>query len=87
MVEETDKGVLYVHMLIGTAGLIMIFIGIVKANETMSSTAYAFTLFGFPLTMIYMNHLEKEAGIPEKVLWIKSILSILVIVIFFIYFF
>ncbi|WOV83644.1 hypothetical protein PGH26_12240 [Sporosarcina jeotgali] len=85
--EETDKDVLYVNMLVGTAGPLMIFWGIVKANEAMGSTAYGFTLFGFTLVMIYINYLEKKAGIPKKALWIKSILSILTVAIFLIYYF
>ncbi len=86
MLEETDRDVLYVNLLIGTAGPLIIFLGILKANDAMGSTAFGFTLFGFTLLMIYINYLEKKAGIPKKALWIKSILSILTVAIFFKYY-
>lgn len=64
--EENDKGILYFNMSIGTLGLIIIAIGLLKFYEIVGGTGSSFVLLGFPLTMIYLNYLEGKAGISKK---------------------
>lgn len=85
--EENDKGILYINMLIGTLGLIIIGVGLLKYNETVGGTGSSFALLGFPLTMIYLHYLEGKAGISKKILWIRSIIAILLLTIMYIFFF
>jgi len=82
--EENDNGTLYFNMSIGTLGLLIILVGLFKYVETVGGNA-SFTLLGFPLTMIYLNYLEKKAGISKKILWIKSILAISLLFIIYIF--
>ncbi|MBO0589533.1 MULTISPECIES: hypothetical protein [unclassified Sporosarcina] len=84
--EENDKGILYINMFIGTLGLIIIIVGLLKYYETVGGIGSSFALLGFPLTMIYMNYLEGKAGISKKILWIKSIIAIFLLFIISIYF-
>ncbi|WP_391122465.1 hypothetical protein [Psychrobacillus sp. L3] len=84
--EENNKGILYLHMFIGTLGLIIIAVGLLKYYETVGGTGSSFALIGFPLTMIYMNYLEGKAGISKKILWIQSIIAIFSLFIIYIYF-
>lgn len=73
-------------MSIGTLGFIIIGVGLLKYNETVGGTGSSFALLGFPLTMIYLNYLEGKAGISKKILWIKSIISIFLLFIIYIFF-
>jgi len=83
--EENDRGTLYLNMSIGTLGLIIIVVGLLKYVETVGGTGSSFALLGFPLTMIYLNYLEGKAGISKKILWIKSIIAISLLLIIYIF--
>ncbi|KQL34439.1 hypothetical protein [Psychrobacillus sp. FJAT-21963] len=65
--EENNKGILYLNMSIGTLGLILIVVGLLKYYETVGGMGSAFALLGFPVTMIYLNYLEGKAGISKKI--------------------
>ena len=84
--EDNEKGILYINMIIGTLGLIMVGTGLLKYYDTVGGMA-SYALLGFPLTMIYLHYLEGKAGISKKILWIRSILAILLLIIISIIFF
>ncbi|NME06706.1 hypothetical protein [Psychrobacillus sp. BL-248-WT-3] len=84
--EEKDRGTLYFNMAIGTLGLLVILVGLLKYVETVGGNA-SFALVGFPLTMIYLNYLEGKAGISKKILWIKSFIAISLLIIIYIFIF
>ncbi|WP_391206393.1 hypothetical protein [Psychrobacillus sp. L4] len=80
--EKNDNGILYLNMSIGTIGLNLLVFGFLMYVKTNNGDMNSFIVFmGFPLTMIYLNYLEAKAGINKKVLWIRSILSILMLLI------
>ncbi|WP_332633924.1 hypothetical protein [Halalkalibacter flavus] len=74
--EKNDKGILYINLVIGTVGPILIVLGILKYFEAVGGTGYLTPFIGFAVTMIYLNYLEEKAGIIKKIIWIKSIISI-----------
>ena len=84
--EDSDKGILFINMFIGTLGLIIIGTGLLKYYETVGGTA-SFALLGFPLTMIYLHYLESKAGLSKKILWIRSIIAILLLILIYNFFF
>lgn len=84
--EESDKDNLFINMFIGTLGLIIIGVGLLKYNATVASTGSAFALLGYPLTMIYFHYLEGKAGISKKILWLRSTIAILLLITIFIFF-
>ena len=84
--ENNEKGILYINMIIGTLGLIIVGTGLLKHYETVGGMA-SYALLGFPLTMIYLHYLEGKAGISNKILWIRSILAILVLIMIYSIFF
>ncbi|WP_432360634.1 hypothetical protein [Sporosarcina sp. UB5] len=83
---ENDKGILLINMIIGTLGLIIIGIGLLKYYESVGGTAF-YALSGFPLLMIYLHYLEGKARLSNKILWIRFIIVSLVLVIVYILFF
>ena len=83
MVLKENKQALYFNMILGTIGTILIALAamryLVKEN---GSIGYAFILFGFILTIGYINYLEKRAGISKKLTWIRAIISLIIIISF-----
>ena len=63
--EDNEKGIFYIYMIIGTLGLIFVGTGLLKYYETVGGMA-SYALLGFPLTMIYIHYLEGKAGISKK---------------------
>lgn len=84
--EKNEKGILYVQIFIGTVGLIIIGVGLLKYYETVGGKA-VFTLLGYPLLMMYLHYLEGKAGISNRLLWIRSILAILLLFLIYVFFF
>ena len=77
-------------MFLGTFGNVLIAIAtmkyLVKDHDTLG---YGLALFGFVLTVTYINELERKAGISKKFIWIKSSiisLSLIVSALYFFYF-
>lgn len=85
--EENDKGILYIHMFIGELGMIILIIGLLKYMYVVGGIGPSFTLLGFPLTMFYLNYLEGKAGISKKILWIKSTISIIALLLIMYFYF
>ncbi|MCG7344677.1 hypothetical protein MHZ92_11050 [Sporosarcina sp. ACRSL] len=83
--EENEKGILYVQMFIGTLGLIIVGVGLLKYYETVGSVG-VLALLGYPLTMMYLHYLEGKAGISNRLLWIRSILAILLLILIYVFF-
>lgn len=80
--ENNDKGILYLNMSIGTIGLNLLIFGFLMYVKTNSDDMNYIVFMGFPLTMMYLNYLEAKAGINKKALWIRFILSSLMLLIF-----
>ncbi|MBB4826673.1 hypothetical protein HNO89_003954 [Sporosarcina luteola] len=85
--KDHDNGVLYVNMFLGTAGLLIMGIGLLKFYQMVGGIGASFALVGFPLTMIYLHHLEEKAGISKKVLQIRSFITIILVIIIYFFFF
>ena len=85
--EKNKKGILYLHMFIGTVGLLLIGVGLLKFIETVGGLAPFYGLFGFSLTMIYLHYLEEKAGISKKIGWIRFIVVVLLLVLIYIFYF
>ena len=89
MVLKENKQALYFNMILGTIGTILIILAamryLIKENDYIG---YAFILFGFLLTISYINYLEKRAGISKKLTWIRVIVSMILFLSFsyFLYF-
>lgn len=87
---EENKSRLYFSMVLGTFGNILIAIAtmkyLVKEHDILG---YGLALFGFVLTITYISDLEKKAGISKKLIWFKSSiisLSLIVSAFYFFYF-
>lgn len=76
-------------MILGTIGTLLIALAamryLVKENDNLG---YPIILFGFILTMGYINYLEKRAEISKKLTWIRVIVCIILFISFsyFLYF-
>lgn len=78
--EETNKFALYFYAYTGALGLVLLIVTIIKYYETVEfSSSYLLPFFGFILTFSYINYLEGRAGISKKIIWIKSISSIIML--------
>lgn len=65
-------------MVIGSIGMIMIGLGFVSYFTLIYDIqGYFLSVVGYALVNNYIYTLEKKAGISKKLIWIKSILSIL----------
>ena len=83
MVLKENKQALYFNMILGTIGTILIALAAMRyLVEENGSIGYAFILFGFILTIGYINYLEKRAGISKKLTWIRAIISLIIIISF-----
>lgn len=78
--EEDNKFTLYFHTFVGALGLILLTVTIIKYYETIEvSSGYLLPFFGFIFTFSYINYLENKAGVSKKVIWIRSISSIVIL--------
>ncbi len=78
LILKEDKRILYFNMVLGTIGTILIILAairyLIKEND---NTGYALIIFGFILTIGYINYLENKAGISKKLTWIRVIISLI----------
>ncbi|WP_454190909.1 hypothetical protein [Paenibacillus sp. Marseille-Q7038] len=77
-----DKGVIYFNVVLGTIGIILVGLGTFRyqlLNEDIEGQIISY--IGFILTIAYINYLEQKAGISKKVIWIKSVITIIIFVI------
>ncbi|MFS0824674.1 hypothetical protein [Bacillus sp. 1P02SD] len=72
---------LYLNMILGSIGIIFITLGIFEFLTIVESTvAYILTILGFVITVHYIYHLEKKAGISDKIIWIRAFILIIIVV-------
>lgn len=83
--ENKEKGIFYLHMVIGTVGLLLIGVGLVKFVEKVGGLDPLYGLLGYSLLMVYLQYLEEKVGISKKVGWIRFFVVVLVLAIFYIY--
>ncbi|AZB41420.1 hypothetical protein CEF21_03385 [Bacillus sp. FJAT-42376] len=77
MSEEKKK--LYLYLAAGTAGNIMVGLGILQYFiARQDADVYFLPLIGFALVTNYIYFLEKKAGVGKKVIWIQSGAAILI---------
>lgn len=81
--KDKDKGVLYAHMFVGTLGLMIIGLSLLQQFFETRSLGSSIALLGFPLVMIYLNYIESKAGVPKKIIIIRSIIPTLLIIIYY----
>lgn len=83
-----NKQALYFNMIVGTIGNILIALvtmrSLVKEYDVIG---YALTLFGFVFITSYISYLEKKAGLSKKSTWIRTIITMLSLLISFLYFY
>ncbi|MBK5482547.1 hypothetical protein JFV29_11650 [Peribacillus sp. TH16] len=74
---DKEKNRLYLNMFFGTIGIVLVGVGALKYQVVMNDIeGYIIAYAGFILTAGYINYLEKKAGISNKIIWIKSGISI-----------
>ena len=77
-----NKLSLYINMLLGAIGSVTILLfSTMYMLEEQNSFGYIGT-FGFLLIIIYINYLEKRAGISTKLIGIKAVVSMILFVSF-----
>ena len=85
IILQENKFSLYFSMLLGAIGTVVILLfSTMYMVKEQNSFGYIGT-FGFLLVIIYINFLEERAGISTKLIWIKSIVS-MILFISFLYF-
>ena len=76
--ENKEEGKFYIHFVIGTVGLLLIGVGLIKFLETVGGLDPLYGLLGVSLTMIYLGYLEEKVGMSKKLGWIRFIVVVLV---------
>ena len=67
-------------MCVGALGLILMIVTIIRYYETIQgSTGYLLPFFGYALTLFYINYLERKAGVGKQAMWIRSITTIIIL--------
>lgn len=77
MKENENQEILYFPMLLGSIGSAVLLLVSLMYMQEQQDTAYL-GIFGFLLTTAYINYLEEKAGISNKLIWIKAILSMII---------
>lgn len=76
-----EKSNISFSMIVGAIGTILIALTAMKLISSYHSSWYLVAFLGF----IFINHrimaLERKTGIPNKIIWAKSFISIIVFVI------
>ncbi|ANC78549.1 hypothetical protein ABE65_017785 [Fictibacillus phosphorivorans] len=85
---KEDNIRIYLNMILGTIGTILISLGLIRYLGTESDIKdYIGAFLGFTLMLGYIDYLEKKAGISRKLTWIRALVSIVFIFIsYFIYY-
>ena len=74
-------------MVIGTVGILLIGVGLIKFLETVGGLDPLYGLLGVSLTMLYLGYLEEKVGMSKKIGWIRFIVVVFVLVIANIFYF
>ncbi len=70
---NSDKKGLYINMIVGTIGMIMVGLGILRYFTLMyDALGYGMGLIGFAFVNSYIYYLEKRAGINNYLIWVQS---------------
>ncbi|MDT8863051.1 hypothetical protein N0O92_23140 [Alkalihalobacillus sp. MEB130] len=84
--KEDEKG-LYGIMLVGAIGTVLILVGSLQFIEIENMNGFMTILFGFLLTITYINYLESKAGVRKRLIVMRVIFSIVLLaVLAFIFF-
>jgi hypothetical protein len=78
-----DKRLSYIRTFFGGVGTILVALGAARFINISDSKGFYLVLFGFLLSVGYINYLEKKAGVSNKVTWIRALLSAIVLLILF----
>lgn len=71
---------LYTNMIIGFIGLILTIVGIgilIFNPEVENTFTLVMIFFGLSLTVHYIYYLERKAGVPNKIIWVRAIILII----------
>ncbi|MFA9559469.1 hypothetical protein ACERII_19345 [Evansella sp. AB-rgal1] len=81
--KTENNGTIYLHLLLGSIGILLIALGmfelIAKVESTMPVLILTFFGFGFIAVVHYIYYLEKKAGISNKLIWIRAVFLILLL--------
>ncbi|OCA84049.1 hypothetical protein A8F94_15065 [Bacillus sp. FJAT-27225] len=86
--DENKSFTLYINVLIGAIGTILIGLAAMSTLSNRDHSVYLMLFGGFILVITYINYLEKKAGLKNSVIWARSIGSIVIfLALGYIYFF
>lgn len=77
---ESSKSRLYINMLFGMIGSVLVGFMALRYLVSYDLEGYIFSFLGFILIINYINYLESKANISKKIIWIKSIVSIVLFI-------
>ncbi len=67
-------------MVIGSIAMVMVALGIIRYFSLMyDSQGFGLSLIGVSFLNSYVFYLEKKAGIDSKIIWIKSAITVVVL--------
>ncbi|MGE7879716.1 hypothetical protein [Peribacillus muralis] len=81
MLKE-NKQALYFNMTLGTIGPMLIALAALRYNAKGDYTGYIMIFLGVVLTISYIGHLEKKAGISKKWTAIRVIVTLVLLFLF-----
>ncbi|MFS0824717.1 hypothetical protein [Bacillus sp. 1P02SD] len=73
-----DKKVSYISMFFGGVGTILVLLGAASLFKNGDLKGFYLVIFGFILSIGYINYLESKAGVSRRVTWIRALLSMIV---------
>ncbi|MCT8137853.1 hypothetical protein H1D32_08850 [Anaerobacillus sp. CMMVII] len=82
--KESKNGKLYFNMVLGSIGIILVFIGSFEFLKVVENLKVFFLIMiGMIILVQYIYQLEGKAGLSSKTIWIKSGILITCILGFF----
>lgn len=80
---DRDKQKLFLNMILGTVGTLLISLVAMKFSiDEGLGIGFALIVFGFSLTINYINFLEKKAEVSAKLTWARAVISIILFISF-----
>ncbi|TFB14038.1 hypothetical protein E3U55_14740 [Filobacillus milosensis] len=77
MVINNESRSLYLNMIFGTIGMILVGLGMIRYFTLIYDIqGYGLSIIGYSLTNGYIFYLEKKAGISNKIIWVQSAVGI-----------
>ncbi|ANU12647.1 hypothetical protein BBI08_01825 [Planococcus halocryophilus] len=83
--EKKKTNSSYLYLIIGAIGMLLLVFGLLEYISFVGSTttpSFLLTFAGFLILVHYIYYLEKKSGISNKVIWVKSGLLALSLLIF-----